>query len=296
MTTIESEMKREKPYINSGEWLERIMLAILFAGIGSLIMIVFSPWHPLFDRVFDYFGRIVLIAILLIVYRFTLKIPSLKKYHLIFLGLLIMATAVSLDWVMGVYLIDSLGVDGNTPSGFALLKLNECFVVLMVIILFTKLSGDSLQSIYIQKGHLKLGLIIGLSTFILAAAGSIFMASSLFKGQNLEFSRILPWVPWILIFVLANATLEETLFRGLFLKKLQPFFGKFISNILIAVVFTVLHLSASYTSDQYLFIIVLFPLALLWGYIIQKTDSLLASILFHAGMDIPIILGTFSNL
>ncbi|MDX2444333.1 MAG: type II CAAX endopeptidase family protein [Bacteroidales bacterium] len=289
-------MNKQNTHYYSQEWVERIVLAILFAGIGSLIMIVFSPWHPLLDRISDYLGRIVLIAFLLIVYRFTLKIPSLNKYHLIFLGLLIMAIAVSLDWLMGVYLIDSLGVDGNTPSGFALLKLNECFVVLMVIILFTKLSGNSLQSIYIQKGNLKLGLIIGLSTFTLAAAGSIFMASSLFKGQNLEFSRILPWVPWILIFVLANATLEETLFRGLFLKKLQPFFGKFISNILIAVVFTVLHLSASYTSDQYLFIIVLFPLALLWGYIIQKTDSLLASILFHAGMDIPIILGTFSNL
>jgi membrane protease YdiL (CAAX protease family) len=35
---------------------------------------------------------------------------------------------------------------------------------------------------------------------------------------------------------------------------------------------------------------------LLWGYITQKTDGLWGSILFHAGMDIPIFLGIFSNL
>jgi membrane protease YdiL (CAAX protease family) len=52
----------------------------------------------------------------------------------------------------------------------------------------------------------------------------------------------------------------------------------------------------NYTADQYLFLAILFPLALAWGYIMQKTDSLWGSILFHAGMDIPIMLGIFSNL
>lgn len=37
------------------------------------------------------------------------------------------------------------------------------------------------------------------------------------------------------------------------------------------------------------------PLAVAWGYIMQKTDAVWASILFHAGMDIPIILGLFST-
>jgi membrane protease YdiL (CAAX protease family) len=75
-----------------------------------------------------------------------------------------------------------------------------------------------------------------------------------------------------------------------------PFFGKFISNFLIAFVFTVLHKRAFYTSGEYIFLAVLFPLALAWGYIMQKTDSVWGSILFHAGMDIPVILGVFWNL
>jgi membrane protease YdiL (CAAX protease family) len=99
-----------------------------------------------------------------------------------------------------------------------------------------------------------------------------------------------------LIFILANATNEELLFRGLFLRKLEPFYGKFISNFLIAFVFTGLHKGVTYTPDQYIFLVVLFPLALAWAYIMQKTDGLWGSILFHAGMDIPIMLGFFSNL
>ncbi len=89
--------------------------------------------------------------------------------------------------------------------------------------------------------------------------------------------------------------MEEVLFRGLFLRKLEPFYGKVISNLLVAFVFTVLHRAATYTADQYLFLAILFPLALAWGYIMQKTDAVWGSILFHAGMDIPIILGIFSN-
>lgn len=45
-----------------------------------------------------------------------------------------------------------------------------------------------------------------------------------------------------------------------------------------------------------IFIAVVTLLAILWGYIMQKTNSALASIFFHAGMDISIMLGMFSNL
>lgn len=37
-------------------------------------------------------------------------------------------------------------------------------------------------------------------------------------------------------------------------------------------------------------------LGFVWGYVIQKTDSLWGSVLFHAGTDIPIVIGLLSNL
>ncbi len=282
------------------EWAERVVAALLFTAVGVLILVVFSPLRPLLDkgaeRVTDYLGRIALVALLLVATLLLWRSRHYAKYWPVAVGLVIMASAVSLDRITGVYLLEYLRVDGNTPAGFALLKLNECAVVVGVIVLLTRLSGGSLGSIYLQKGRLKLGLIIGLVTFCLAALGSFAMAALLFKGENLTLARVIPWLPWLLVFVLANATQEELLFRGLFLRKLEPFYGKFLSNLLIMFVFTGLHYGATYTSDQYLFLAAVLPLALAWGYIMQTTDALWGSALFHAGMDIPIMLGIFANL
>ena len=122
------------------------------------------------------------------------------------------------------------------------------------------------------------------------------MAGLLFKAGNLTFAQVVPWLPWILIFVLANAAQEEILFRGLFLRKLEPFYGKFLANLLIMLVFTLLHNGVTYTYNQYIFLAVVVPLALVWGYITQKTNAVWSSILFHAGTDIPIFLGIFANM
>ena len=285
------EMKK----LSGRDWVERILLALLFIITGSLIMIVFSPWRPLLERVPDYLGRITLIGMLLISVFLVRKSKNTHKYWPVVYGLLVLIVAVSLDWVIARLLIDYLGLNDSTPAGWALMKLNECIVIVSAVIIMTKIGGCKLNTIFIQKGNLKLGLLIGLGTFGLAAVGSFPMAA-LFDARELSLSRITPWIPWILIFVLSNAAMEEVLFRGLFLKKLEPFFGKTLSNVLVALVFTILHQGAGYTVDQMIFLAILFPLALAWGYVMQRTDAVWASILFHAGMDIPIILGIFTNL
>lgn len=282
--------------ISAGQWLDRFVLAFLFTALGSLIMIVFSPLRPVLKWSPDYLGRIGLIILLLIAAGLVRKSARYSQYLPVSIGLLILTIAVSLDWIFGRYLMDSLGVDGTSPLSFALLKLNEGFVVVCTVILFTRMSGGSLGSIYIQKGNLKLGLMIGFIAFIICIAGSIPMAGLMFNSGNMSMTKILSWIPWLLISVLANAAQEELLFRGLFLKKLQPFLGSLFSNLLIVFVFTLLHKGVTYSSNDYIFIAILIPLGVAWGYIMQKTDSVWGSILFHAGTDIPIFLGIFSGM
>jgi membrane protease YdiL (CAAX protease family) len=284
----------KKVDVSEKEWVERILLAIFFIAVGSIIMIVFSPWHPLLGRAHDYLGRIGLIIILSVTVWVVQQSSHYKKYGPVIYALLVLTVAVSLDWIIGKYLIHQVGVHDTTPKGWALQKLNEGLVVISAVILLTKFTGSSLGSIYIQKGNLKQGLIIGFATFILAAVGSIPMAT-LFMAQDLTLDRIVPWIPWILIFVLVNGAMEEIMFRGLFLRKMEPFYGKFLPNLMVAFVFTVIHHAATYTADQFIFLAILFPLALAWGYVMQKTEAVWGSILFHAGMDIPIILGIFSG-
>ncbi|MGZ3979406.1 MAG: CPBP family intramembrane glutamic endopeptidase [Flavisolibacter sp.] len=275
---------------------ERVVVAFLFIVIGSIVMVVFSPLRPVLAWEVDYLGRIGLIFLLLISVGLFRKSARFSQDLPISIGLLILAIAVSLDWVFGRYLMDSLGINGSTPVSFALLKLNEGFIVVSVVILFTRISGGRLGSIYIQKGNLKLGLMIGLIAFIICVAGSIPMAGLMFNSGDLPLTKILSWIPWVLISVLANAAQEEILFRGLFLRKLQPFLGGLLSNLLIVFVFTLLHKGVTYSSNEYIFLAILIPLGLAWGYIMQKTDSVWGSILFHAGTDIPIFLAIFSGM
>ena len=277
-------------------WIERILLALLFVVIGGAIIILFNPWRQ--SQLPDpfYLWRIGLSLGLLLLALLVKRNPYFGKYWSVFFGLFILMAAVSLDWIVGNFLLDTLHVNDSTPAGWTIQKLSDLLVIAGVVILFTRVSGESLGSIYIQKGNLKLGLLIGGIALAVCLAGAIPMSELMFGGTNLTLARVLPWMPAILVIVLANAALEELLFRGLFLRKLQPFFGKFLSNLLIAFVFTGLHQGVTYTPDTMIFLAIVFPLALAWGYLMQKTDAVWASILFHAGTDIPIFLGIFSAL
>lgn len=286
----------ENHHVSLKELWERTILAALFMAFGMLIYIIFSPLRPMLKSIADYLGRIGLTAGLLMIVWLAGRNEHLGPYRSLLLGLLIMSVATSLNWVFANYLLEHIRLNTQTPSGMALMKLNEFFIVATTIITLTLLTGGRLGSIYIQKGNLREGLLVGGIAFCLAAAASPWMAEYLFKGQNLTSERIIIWLPWVLIFALANAAQEELLFRGLFLGKLEPFFGKFISNALIVFVFTLVHQGVNYTSDQLGFLAVLALLAFAWGYLMQKTDSIWGSVLFHAGMDIPAILGILSNL
>jgi len=288
-------MKSER--LSANEWGMRILVAVLFSAIAGVIMIVFSPWGAgsVLTGTYDYLAKIGVSLLLLAAALRMRRSTRLEKYWQILFALFILTVAISLDKIFGIYLIKHLGVSDAKPAGWALPKLNELFVVASVIIVFTLLSGGSLGSIYIQKGNLKAGLLIGAVAFLLFAAGAIPMAA-LFNAQDMSPAGITPLIPWILIFVLANAAMEELLFRGLFLRKLEPLVGKFLSIFLLAFIFTGIHSWVSYTADNRIFLAVTFPLALVLGTLMQKTDSLWGSILLHAGMDIPIMLGIFSNL
>lgn len=190
-----------------------------------------------------------------------------------------------------------------TVNGYLLLQIMETLVIVIPIILLTKFSGNNMGSIYLQKGRLRLGLLIGLGTFlffpilIVAYPTGLSYASMLFNiNTNITYEKLLSLLPIAMVFVLLNGFKEELLNRGIFLKKLEPFLGAWPSNILTAFVFAVTHVGVGYTPALLIFLVITFILGLAWGYVMQKTDSIIGSALFHGAMDITIILGIFSFL
>jgi membrane protease YdiL (CAAX protease family) len=278
-----------------GTWRQRMVLAAMVLALGFIVFIVLSNYVPLLPREVDPYVRVGVTLVLLAAALLARRSTSLHAYWPLLFAFFIACFATSLDLYTSYWMLDSIRADFETPAANALMKVKNGALIIATILLLTRLSGGTMGLVYVQKGNLRRGLSIGFIAFGIAAAISVPLARLMFYGSNLGLARILPWIPWLLIFVLANAAFEELLFRGLFLRKLEPFFGPWASNIVIAILFTLSHTGVRYTPDVLMFLASLPPLALAWGYIMQKTDSLWGSVLFHAGMDLPIILGLWST-
>jgi membrane protease YdiL (CAAX protease family) len=218
---------------------------------------------------------------------------SLKQFWQILFAFFIASFAIFLDLVVNI--------PADNMTGLLLDMLVSTSIIVAVIISFTRLSGNSFGNIFLKKGNLKLGLIVGFIGFFIFAITAIPLAESLFQGQNLTIDKAIAWLPWILPIVLLNGVREELLYRGLFLKEYVAKLGPKASNLLQAIIFSLSHSVAglgltAYTPYILALVAFTFVLGLAWGYIMQRTDSLLGSLLFHAGTDIPVFLGIFSNL
>ncbi len=201
---------------------------------------------------------------------------------------------------MAMFLDFLVNTSSNTMTGLVLDMALSATIIFVAVVLFTKISGNSLSSIFLRRGNLKLGLIVGFAGFFIFALTSIPLSQYLFQGQNLTIGRVFAWLPWLLPTVLLNGVREETLYRGLFLNKFSPKLGLQTSNILQATVFSMSHSVAgigfnTYTPFIWGLVIFTFILGLAWGYLMQRTNGMLGSVLFHAGTDIPVFLGIFSN-
>ncbi len=235
---------------------------------------------------------IILSSVLLSISLLLRRSKSGKGYWQISFAFFVASLAIFFDLLVNV--------PSNTMSGLTLDMLISTSIILTTIVLLTKVSGNTLGSIFLKKANLKLSLAVGLTGFSIFAILSILAAQYLFHAHNLTLGRVIGWMPWILPTVLLNGVREETLYRGLFLKKLDPKLGTRPSNLLQATIFSLSHSVAgvgltAYTPYVWALMIFTFSLGFVWGYIMQRTGSILGSTLFHAGTDIPVFIGIFSN-
>jgi membrane protease YdiL (CAAX protease family) len=229
-----------------------------------------------------------LVSLLLAVYM--RRSSRLNRYWQVFFAFFVGGAAFLLQWLVFQFLSYPV-----TMETLVLEKALTALLIIVPIIVLTRLSGGDLGSIYVKRGKLRTGLLAGVALFALFAIISPILATSMFGAQDVG-SKVIGWAPLILVWVLLNGLLEESMYRGLFLKRYEALLGPRAANVLQAIVFCTIHLSVAYTPEPYLFVVLTFILGLAWGYVAQRTDSLLASVLFHAGTDIPIILSIFLAL
>ena len=179
----------------------------------------------------------------------------------------------------------------STILGTVLAQVFGTLSLVLPIILLTKASGSDLNAIFINKERswkwLGVGIVGFLVFFLLAAFG---LSKSFFPNNGVSLSRFLALTPALIVLVLCNGLREELWFRGLFLKKYGRFLGPVSSNLLAAIIFTSFHVQVQYSRSLPIFLAVALIQGLVLGYLMQKSESMLAPAIFHAGIDIPIYL------
>jgi len=186
----------------------------------------------------------------------------------------------------------------STISGTVIIQFDELVLTVLAVLIVLWISRTSLSSIYFRRGRFGRAYligIIGLVAFYVLTFRVLQHSRFIPVHGALDFNRYLSLTPALLVVAGTNAFLEELLFRGLLMSKLNISFGSYLATFLQAVIFASWHVGITYTPFVLVFIVLdVFPLGLIAGYLTRSSGSILPSWLFHMGADLPIYLGFLS--
>jgi uncharacterized protein len=173
-------------------------------------------------------------------------------------------------------------------------------LTVLAVLVVLWISRSSLSSIYFRRGRFGRAYVIGIIGFLAFYVLTSWLSSHsrfIHVHGTMDLSRYLSLTPALLVVAGMNAFLEELLFRGLLMSKLNIAFGSYLATFLQAVIFASWHVGIAYTPSVLIFIAVdVFPLGLVAGYLTRSSGSILPSWLFHVGVDLLIYLSFLSYI
>jgi len=265
------------------------VFALLFV-VGMLVFFVAGYWAGI-PHGARTAAKIALPCLLLLATVAFGRTESLSRWRSVSLAFLAASIAFLVAWWVSNPLMELFRLTTDSVPGIALMKFFDALPIVVTIILVARLGGVKPADLYLRKGKVKAWVVVGGVSFSAFAVLFLLQASK----QDIPADRLVAYAPWILLFVFCNAFMEELHFRGLLLKPFEQLLGRHAANLCIALFFTLSHAPVQYAPDIGVFLAILLVLALAWGYVIQKTESLWGSVLFHAGADLMIILGIFGT-
>ncbi len=281
--TAPSATTRHQTFARFGLFVLLTVVGFFIFALTMTFALFLSRWGNLATRT----AFLVIFAALWWVAR-----HRLSRFRPVFFAYFAAVLGPSLGYLFGDWGFRLFGLTTQTPAGVAVAKFSQALLTVFGILVAAKLCGEKLASLYIRKGRLILALTVGFIGFAVCVVLT-FQQPAI---RDLGMVKLLPLVPWILLFVTSNAMMEELLFRGLFLGRYEPLVGKWLAILSTSLAFALAHMQVSYAPDIVGFLTVTFVLGIAWGWLMHKTRSLWASALFHAGADLLIILPIFRTL
>jgi len=195
---------------------------VLFLALSLCVYLVAMTFSETIGDGVENAARLAMAAAFLLVALFMRRRNAEGASWRVFYALFAAAAALYVSWRFSGVGNRVLSIPLNSAPGLAIAKLSSAVLTVAAIVLLVRAVGKPAASLYLRLGNLKLGLAVGLIGF--AVLSGLALVQALGSGMNWQNLRAL--APWVLVFILANGFLEEILFRGLFLGRLEPLIGR----------------------------------------------------------------------
>ncbi|MFN2144607.1 MAG: CPBP family intramembrane glutamic endopeptidase [Anaerolineales bacterium] len=259
---------------------------------ASLTVFVFAnPYYRIFPTNWNQRFYIGLSAFFLLLVIACHYIPAIAEYKEAAYAFLTASLALV---ILKAGFFNLPGISGSSMKAIGLDKLSQFLHIVPVILVMTLLARKDMGEIFLQTGQLKQGLIFGLISFAVFAVIGYFIAT----GTSDFVPKLIKAVPWLLLFIFANATMEELWFRGIFLNTFDPLVGNWGAILVTSLAFGLSHINVTYEfpGGGIVFGLVVFLLGVAGAYTMTRYDSAIGPILFHAGYDLLIIVPVINSL
>jgi membrane protease YdiL (CAAX protease family) len=277
---------------------KRRVLAVLCLVGGIAPLAARSMPNPVIEIGYGILVAAILLAITVLVRRSSTATGAWQLPYVLFIFAFVQVLNNSVPPFVLANVLHEQPVDGNplasSVGGTVVIQLVEALIAIVSIVVLIRAAGLSLGSIYSRVGRFGRYHVFAIVAFVgIYALIGLSPTAHRFLPINgtMTVGRYLALSPALLVMVVSNGFEEEYLFRGLFLQRYGAFFGVWGANVLQALVFAFAHVGVAYTADALLFILVaVFPLGLVGGYLMRRSDGVVAPAILHAGLDIPIYL------
>ena len=258
---------------------------------GQLIFVFASPYYQVFPSNDDPLFATGLAAVLGLAALGLHRSDSYRRWAAPVYALFV-AAAANFALVLGPF--NGLITAAEPFRQMAEDKLAQFLAIVPVILILVWLPRRDLGQLYLQRGRPRRWLVFGLAGFLAGLGAMVWILLS----AGMTAAALLRASPWILIFVAANAFMEELWFRGIFLRPYEAEVGWAATMALTALAYGTSHMSATYfeSATGMLFGLGVIGLGLILAWSIRWGDSLWGAVLFHMGMDLVIILPVVQSL
>lgn len=270
-------------------WTAAATLVVAVLGLGAALLIPNAFSDP--NGVDPYTARLGAAAIL--VAAPSLVIARLRPSRAILLALVaVAATYVVLSAgpqilvdVFGNGLFSSPLASGNAQVLWA--SLAQAVLTLAIAVAALRLTSSETRPA-LRFGVRPWSLLTGVAGSALLLGAGLALPASVLGRVAVQPAAVLRDMPWLGPANALQAFSQEVQFRGLLLGALERYMSRGWANVSQAAVFGLAHLAISYGGPEAPFVPITFLVGLVFGWIVQRTNSIWPAVVIHAVADIAL--------